>query len=846
MKGLGRQTFFEGGLMRVRSLALLALVIAFPVWLGSSFRVEPNAFSEGFAAPTTDTLRAPGLQAGVEILKDLWGISHIYAQTEHDLFFAQGYSAARDRIFQFEVWRRQATGTVSEILGPRELERDRGARLFRFRKDIETELDFYHPRGGEIIRAFVDGVNAYIEETERNPDLLPVEFDILGIQPQPWTPEVVISRHQGLLGNIGQELSLGISVAAVGSEKVKEIEYFHPGEPDLTIDPAIDASLLKSEILDVYRAFRGPMRFRPEDVQPVYRPSQEEMGALPGGGKALDNIPVFPGVNAPFAPAERALLGSNNWVVSGQRTLSGNPIMANDPHRVQAAPSLRYLVHLVGPGWDVIGGGEPVLPGISIGHNQHGAWGLTVFSTDAEDLYVYDTHPDDPNRYRYEGDWEAMRVIEDAIPVKGQDDAKVQHKFTRHGPVVYEDRQNRVAYAVRAGWMEFGGAPYLASLRMDQATTWEEFREACNYSHIPGENMVWADSEGNIGWQAVGIAPIRRNWSGLVPVPGDGRYEWDGYLEIKHKPNVYNPTKGYWATANENLVPPKYEHRDAVGWSWSDPFRSARIGEVLSSGRRFTMAEMMQLATDYVSLPARSLVPMLRGIELNGQVEEARDQLLDWNFELGPRSRKAAIYVAWERELQGSVMNLAIPTEIRGLLGFVSMKKMIDWLGSPPIWFSELGEGDPVMGRDRFLAQTFTEALEGLSDRFGESPWEYGSEKFKHIRLRHPLSGAVNEETRARLEVGPMVRGGNGFTVNQTGFGDNQTSGASFRLIAEAGDWDTAVFTNTPGQSGDPDDPMYRNLFEGWAKDRFFPLYYTRDKIESVVADRIWLTTPGK
>ena len=831
--------------MRVRSLALIALVVAFPVWLGSTFRAERGAFSEGLPASTTDTLTAPGLKAGVEILKDLWGISHIYAQTEHDLFFAQGYNAARDRIFQFEVWRRQATGTVSEILGLRELERDRGARLFRFRKDLETELNFYHPRGGEIIRAFVDGINAYIDETEQNPDLLPVEFDILGIRPQPWTPEVVISRHQGLLGNIGQELSVGIAVAAVGSEKVKEIEYFHPGEPDLDMDPAIDASLLASEILDVYRAFRAPIRFRPEDVQPAYRASSEEMGALPLDLRTLDKIPVFLGVNTPFGPTERALLGNNNWVVSGQRTLSGNPIMANDPHRVQAAPSLRYLVHLVGPGWDVIGGGEPVLPGISIGHNQHGAWGLTVFGTDAEDLYVYETHPDDPNRYRYEGDWEAMRVIEDAIPVKGQGEAKVEYKFTRHGPVVYEDPRNRVAYAVRAGWMEFGGAPYLASLRMDQATTWEEFREACNYSHIPGENMVWADSDGNIGWQAVGIAPIRRNWSGLVPVPGDGRYEWDGYLEIKHKPHVFNPDQGYWATANDNLIPPNYEHRDAVGWSWSDPFRSARIGEVLSSGRRFTMAEMMQLATDYVSLPARSLVPLLRGLDMDEKGEAARAGLLDWNFDLTPGSRKAAIYVAWERELQGGITDLVIPVEIRRTLGSVSMKKIIDWLGSPPIWFAELGDGDPVVGRDRFLNQAFSRALDGLAGRFGASPWEYGSEKFKHVRLRHSLSGSVNEETRVRLEVGPSIRGGNGFTVNQTGFGDNQTSGASFRIIAEAGDWDTAVFTNTPGQSGDPDHPMYRNLFEGWAKDRFFPLYYSRDKVESVVADRVWLTASG-
>ena len=841
--------------MRVRSVALFALILLLPVWRGSGGDL-PGAPTvndlkaglpdrdEVLRTAETETLRVPGLEAGVEILKDLWGVSHIYADTEHDLFFAQGYSAARDRLFQFEVWRRQATGTVSEILGPRELERDRGTRLFQFRGDLEAELNHYHPRGAEIIRAFTDGINAYIAETERDPDLLPVEFEMLGIRPQPWTPEVVISRHQGLLMNIGQELDLGIAVAAVGAEKVKEVSYFHPGEPDIDLDPAIDGSLLRREILDVYRAFRGSVRFRPEDIDPRFRATASDAEAL-----ALQRLEAE-AYNATVhetdrLEAERMGTGSNNWVVAGSRTLSGHALMANDPHRVQAAPSLRYLVHLVGPGWNVIGGGEPVLPGISIGHNGYGAWGLTVFQTDAEDLYVYRTHPDDPDRYWYRGDWEAMRVIDDEIPVEGRGPERVRHRYTRHGPVVYEDRDNDLAYAVRAGWMEIGGAPYLASLRMDQAKTWEEFRDACNYSNIPGENMVWADADGNIGWQAVGIAPIRRNWSGLVPVPGDGRYEWDGYLEIVHKPHVFNPAKGFWSTANQNLVPPGYEHRDAVGWSWSDPFRSARIDEVLASGKRFTMAEMMQLATDYVSLPARSLVPMLRGVELADGAHEARGELLDWDFALAPESREAAIYVSWERELQRQMVPLVVPPEVRASLGRLSMKKIIDWLGSPPAWFGPLGEGDPVAGRDAFLARTLGDALDGLEDRFGSDPWRYGDVRFKHARFRHPLSGIVNDEMRGRLEVGPLPRGGNGFTVNQTGGGDNQTSGPSFRIITEAGDWDTAVFTNTPGQGGDPDDPMYRNLFEGWAKDRFFPLYYSRERVEAVVADRVMLTPGG-
>ena len=469
-----------------------------------------------FAQIGEETLAVPGLSKSVQIIKDKWGISHIYAKDERDLFFAQGFNAARDRLFQLEIWRRQATGTVAEILGPRELKRDIGTRLFMFRGDMDQEMNHYHARGSDIITSFVKGVNAYIERTGRDPDLLPLEFELLGIKPKAWTPEVVISRHQGLLGNIGSELKLGRAVARLGSEKVRELSNFHPGQPDISLDPAINGELLFENILGLYNAFRSPIRFKPEDLISAFR---SEGGALTGLAKEGERL------TSPSSWYEQDDIGSNNWVISGALTQSGYPIMANDPHRRQSAPSLRYWVHLVGPGWNVIGGGESEIPGVSIGHNEYGAWGLTVFRTDGEDLYVYDTNPANPLQYRYQGRWEDMRVIEETIKVKGEKSVTVDLKYTRHGPVVFEDEDNHKAYAVRAAWMEIGGAPYLASLRMDQTKSWEEFREACGYSHIPGENMIWAGRDGDIGWQAVGIAPIRKNWSGLVPVPGDGRYE---------------------------------------------------------------------------------------------------------------------------------------------------------------------------------------------------------------------------------------------------------------------------------------------------------------------------------
>ncbi len=537
---------------------------------------------------------------------------------------------------------------------------------------------------------------------------------------------------------------------------------------------------------------------------------------------------------------EQVSIGSNNWVVSGSKTLSGFPYMVNDPHRVQQAPSLRYWVHLHGPGWNVIGGGEPALPGISIGHNEVGSWGLTVFGQDNEDLYVYDTNPSNPSQYRYLGGWEDMKVIEDTIPVKDESPVTVELKYTRHGPVLYEDREHHKAYALRAAWMDIGSSPYLASLRMDQATTWEEFRDACSYSRIPAENMIWADVKKNIGYQAVGVSPIRPNWSGLVPVPGDGRYEWDGYLPIKALPHIVNPEKGYFGTANNYMVPDGFPYPEALHYTWGDEMRGARVDELMSSARRFTLMDMMRFQHDELSVPARSLVPLLRDLAVSAGVETARDLLLGWDYVLDKDSVAAAIYVSWERRLRANVWELFVPDgEARKLLGEINLKRMIDWLLAPDGRFGE----NPIAGRDMLLARSLSEAVADLKERLGSdvSGWRYGQEKFKHAMIRHPLSAAVSPEMRAKLDVGPVPRGGYGSTLNNTGQGDNQTSGASFRIIADTENWDNSVGTSAPGQSGDPESPHYRDVFDLWAKGKYFPIFYNREKIESVTEKKLIL-----
>ncbi|MGD9903554.1 MAG: penicillin acylase family protein [Vicinamibacterales bacterium] len=790
---------------------VVAIALAGAIGIGAQSRGEP------------ERLALAGLEQPVEILRDRWGVNHIYAANEHDLFFAQGYAAARDRLFQFEVWRRQATGTVAEILGPKALPRDTGTRLHMFRGDLDAELNWYHPRGKAIVTAFVDGINACIDEALKAPAELPIEFRALGIEPRHWTPAVVISRHNGLLSNANQEIGMARAVAALGADGVKALSAFYGRDPLLDLDPAIDAAALDRRILGLYNASRAPLRFAPEDVLPQYR----------GAAAAAALVDDAAGPSPLDLSQRQEDIGSNNWVVAGRLTQTGKPLLMNDPHRVQGAPSLRYWAHLVGPGWNVIGGGEPTLPGISIGHNDVGAWGLTIFGTDTEDLYVYDTNPEKPTQYRYRGAWEEMRVVDDEIPVKGRAPEKVQLKYTRHGPVLFEDAARHKAYALRAAWLEIGAAPYLASLRFGQARSWDEFRDAAAFSRIPAENMIWADTSGTIGYQAVAITPIRRNWSGLVPVPGDGRYEWDGYLPIKALPHAVNPPAGYLVTANNYLFPSDYPYPDAQHYTGTDPFRATRIAEVLGSGKKHSVADMARLQNDDLSLPARALVPLLKDVALApGPVAQARDALLAWDFVLDKDSVAAGIYEMWQRRLLAAMRDRLVPAAARGDFGGLSMKRVIAWLYAPDGGFGD----DPIAARDQILVASLEAAVTELTKKLGPdmASWRYGQAGYHHALIRHPLGTAVTPELRRQLEVGPAPRGGDSYTVTATGGTDNQGSGGSLKIIADLDDWDASLAQNNPGQSGDPRSPHYRDLFELWARGRYFPIFYSRAKVASV------------
>ena len=757
----------------------------------------------------TDSFQIQGITDEVEVLRDNYGINHIYANNQDDLFFMQGYLAAKDRLFQFEIWRRQATGTVSEILGEDELDRDIGTRLFKFRGDIEDELNHYHEDGFEIVSSFVSGVNKYIEEVNSNPELLPIEFEVLGIQPEKWTNEVVISRHQGLLGNIDQELNIGRAVSLIGENKVKELMWFHPKDPDISLDNNLTYEDLKQDILRLYNAYREPIEFKKNYILNKYQ-SENDIAFSKSNVHINDEYSI----------------GSNNWAISGNKSFNGFPILANDPHRSLSNPSLRYMAHLVAPGWNVIGGGEPEIPGISIGHNGIGAWGLTVFRTDAEDLYVYKLNPSNLNEYMHNGQWKTFNKINETIKIKNKEDVNVELFYSVHGPVTFIDKKRKKAYAVKNGWSEIGGSPYLASLRMDQAENWEEYREASNYFNIPGENMVWADKYGDIGWQAVGIAPIRKTHSGLVPINGDGNFEWEDYLEIIEKPNLFNPEKGYIATANQNVTPEDYERWDAIGYDWADPYRGERVNSILESKDRFNMEDMTNLQIDYFSIPSQQIINMSKDYITNNL--EYFKKLIEWDNILDKNSIEAGLYIEWQTQIYFEFIKKYVPESVQKYLD-VQIYKVIEGI-------SKMSDQE----KTEFLNKTFDLTIKSLIKKYGEenSGWVYGQENYKHVKIYHPLEKVVNDSIKDIIGLETYPRGGDGFTPGSTSSELNQRSGGSFRVVINTKDWDNSFASNSPGQSGNPKSKFYKNLYEDWANDKFFPLLYSKSKVLKNLSDR--------
>ena len=734
------------------------------------------------------TVSLAGLAQPVEVLRDKWGVAHIYAQTQHDLFFAQGFTAAQDRLYQIEIWRRTGAGELAEVFGPEFVERDRIARLVRYRGDMQAEWESYSPDTKEIATAFTDGVNAYIEHAENR---LPIEFALLDFRPGQWKPEHCVLRIAGLMmtRNARQEVARAEMVAKLGIETT--MKYF-PTDPHrrLDPDPGVDLDGLDAAVVANYRASTGIPTLRSQDA-------------------------------------------SNNWVVDGTLSATGKPLLASDPHRAVILPSLRYLAHLVAPGWNVIGSGEPALPGIAIGHNERAGWGFTIVQYDQVDLYVEKVDPENPHRYRYRDEWLDMEVETEQIRVKGQaEPVEVELKYTRHGPVIWEDPEKNRVVAVRWAGAEPGTAGYLGSLATDRIQNWDGFVAAMKAWKIPAENIVYGDVDGDIGWIPAGLLPIRENWSGLLPVAGHtGEREWSGFRTVDELPRIHNPAQHYVATANHNIRPKDYAYD--LGFDWSEPYRFDRVDEVLREGKKFTVEDFERLQHDSTSLVARQLLAMLKRVPEGGSAElrEAHKLLEGWDTVLARDSQAAPLFEVWQEEtLKPKFVELMVPAAAQALV-----RKNLRL----PILFKLLEEAS-AGERHRVLNESLEVAFARTRELLGEETagWRWGS--LHKVLFQHPL--ANSPARKAVFDLRPVERGGGAYTPNRaSGPNYRQTHGASYRHVLDMADWDRSVFTSAPGQSGQPTSPHYSDLLASWGHDRFVPLLYSREAVEKNTAHKLML-----
>jgi penicillin amidase len=597
-----------------------------------------------------------------------------------------------------------------------------------------------------------------------------VEFVLTGIRPEPWTVESLLSR-QNSFGDASSELQLARSVAQLGAQEANRRRNPDPWE-ELVVPKGLDVSIISDDVLASTRAGGGTPR---PTVLPEYT-------KLTGGSSG----------DQPDGSVKEP--GSNNWVISGALSATGKPVVANDPHREVVNPSLRYIFHLHAPGWNVAGSSEPPFLGVAIGHNDRIGWGLTIVGTDQHDVYVEELNPANDNEVRFQGKWEPLRIVREEIKIKGGTSEVVELKFSRHGPVFHVDRTNHRAYALRSALHERGSAPYLAGLRLSQVRDCKSFLDAANYWHSPSENLICGDVDGNISWQASALTPSRKGWSGRLPVPGTGEFEWQGFR--RDLPQELNPPRGFIATANHNIQPKGYTPPIMFKTPGGQFDRITRLLQLIKPGRKYTLDDHAKWQHDALSLRAAADLPRFKGwTAANPEVEKARAEIAAWDAVYTRDSRAAALYEAWRSGAGGG----------RG------------------------GRGRGGAGQDDLTRAQVEErlgsAIESLTKSQGpdRSQWRWGR---MHTRsFPHPFVAAFNLPT--------VERSGGAGTV--------AADGASYREIFDVADWDRSLVINTPGQSGQPGSEFYGNLLQDWADNRYFNLAFTRGAVDKAAAHKLTL-----
>jgi len=765
--------------------------------------------------------RVDALQAEVTVVRDSWGVPHIYASNAHDLFFAQGYVHAQDRFWQMEFWRRIGSGRLAEILGESALPDDRFIRTLGWHRTAAQELELMDGKDLAVLESYAEGVNAYVS-THRG--RLGLEFTMLGLtgvkfEPEPWTPLNTLTWVKVMAWDLGGNRTDEILRAQIGAR--------------------LGTSAI-SELMPPY----------PDDY-PVIVPH-------PLTGATLEAVPDA--VVSTHFLGEGDDLGSNSWAISGERTETGEPLLANDPHLGIQMPSIWYEIGLhcdpVGPDcpYNVVGSSFASSPGVVIGHNEHIAWGVTNLGPDVQDLFIERINPENPNQYEYRGKWMDMEIVREEIAVSGrQDPVVVNVRITRHGPII-----NDVVGGAESEWA-FGWQPLAFSwtalqpgtlihslILLDQATDWEEFREALSYWDAPSQNFVYADVDGNIGYQAPGRIPIRASGDGSMPAPGwTGEYEWEGYIPFDELPRAFNPPEGYVATANQAVVGSDFPY--FISMDWDPGYRARRIVEMLESDASVSLADIQTMQGNSSPVWVDDVLPHLlilpvtdtgRSASEERRLMEALELLRNWDGRSGRDSAASALLEAFRLRLIdltfGDELGQQLLQQARGSLN-IALVHILDDEASP--WFDDVST-PAVETRDEILLLALEGGVQDLTDTLGRrmDNWQWGdihTATFENQSLGQ-CGIALIESIFNR---GPVSVDGTIATVNNTSYSISEPYGVStvpsYRQIVDLEDFARSVSMHTTGQSGHPYHSHYDDMIDPWRNIEYHPMLWERADAEA-------------
>ncbi|MBI4789572.1 MAG: penicillin acylase family protein [Chloroflexi bacterium] len=789
-------------LKRILLIVLVIVVVLVVVGAGGGYWFVTKGLPQ-----ISGTLRVAGLKSKVEIVRDPMGVPHIYADNADDLFFAQGYAQAQDRLWQMEYNRRIGHGTLSDMFGAATIKQDRFLRTMGLGRAARADYAAMSADERRPLQMFANGVNAFIATHQDN---LPIEFTILGLKPAPWEPVDTVAWGKvmafNLSSNYDGELLRANLVEKLGAAKVKELTPPYPAEGPFIISP--DAKN--------YQAQNANSQFPIPDYQLGNPNLGEIVGVYESLGLRGDGV------------------GSNNWVVDGTKSATGKPILANDPHLGIQMPSIWYNMglHCVPQNdacpFNVAGFTFPGVPGIVIGHNDRIAWGVTNLPADVQDLFIEEPNPQNPNQFKFGDKWEDAVIVEEPIKVKGVVSETLKVQSTRHGPIM-TPVLGGVTKPLALQWTALRDRSHLfeSVLKMDRARNWDEFRAALRLWDVPSQNFVYADVDGNIGYQMPGNVPIRAQGDGTVPVPGTGAYEWKGYVPFDDLPFVYNPPTHFVATANNAVVPPTYKHW--ITADWAEPYRQQRIVDLLKAKDKLSVDDIKAMQGDVYAIPLVQLQKHIIALTPEGFLQQrAMEQVKAWDGRLTAENIGGTIvevtYQRLLRNLFASKLGADLFASYLSVGSYYHRRVVSTLLDQPNSeWWGE--EGNAAV-----LKRSYAEAVDWLGSQFGDAPGDWRWGRLHTATFGHPL-GSV-QPLNLLFNAGPIPAAGGASTVDRASFASGQsyalTTISSMRMIVDLGNLGGSLLINTTGQSGQPLSKHYNDMVPLWQNVQYMPFYFDR------------------